>query len=144
MAAKRRGMKNYKLVNAQTQSQGFTGGQVRFGQVDKLDAQGMTAWFNNVMVSVLADEAESDNIGFIVYATTSASWSDDYIITARAGSVGGTVNLPVKRAIRDESSDSSRNDGAVHLWLEFSDTVATESARIVTETWGRFIEFTEI
>ena len=143
MARKGR-MKNYKLVNAQTQSQGFTGGQIRFGVVDKLDAQGMTGWFNNIMVSVLADEAESDNIGFLVYATTGSPWNDDYIIACRGGAIGGTVNLPVRRVIRDESTDTSRNDGAVHLWLEFSDTVATESARIITETWGRFIEFTEV
>ncbi len=143
MARKGR-MKNYKLVNAQTQAMGSAGGQIRVGVVDKLDAQGMTAWLNNIMVTVLVDEAEQDNIGFIVYATTGSSWNDDWIIAARGGAVGGTVNLPVKRAIRDESTDTSRNDGAVHLWLEFGDTIASESARIVTETWGRFIEFTEV
>ena len=122
---------------------GSTGDQVLLGKISKLDAQGVTAWINNVQVSCMVDEAEQDTIGFMVYATTDNSWSDDYIITARAGAVGKTTNLPIKRKIMQDTDQTLGNFGQVYIWGELSDTVASESARFVFETWGRFIEFDE-
>ena len=126
-----------------TKDMGAGGAQVLVGKISKLDAQGMTAWFNNILVSVMANEAEQDTIGFMVYATTDNTWDDDNIISARAGAVGKTVNLPVKRRISKDGEAVTGNDGVVYIWLEFSDTVFSEDARIVFETWGRFIEFDE-
>ena len=119
------------------------GAQKHIGKFSKLDSQGITAWVNNAQVSVLVNEAEQDNIGFLLYATTDDTWSDNYIITARAGFVGQTLNLPIKRRIEQDTDQALGNFGEVHLWLEFSDTVFSEEARIVVESWGRFIEYIE-
>ena len=64
--AKRRGRsRKYKIVNVATADMGAAGDQVLIGKIKKLDAQGPTGYLHNVQLSVLVDDAESDNIGFI-------------------------------------------------------------------------------
>ena len=137
----------YKIVNVATKNMGSSGSQVLLGQIDKLDAQGVNGYLNNVRVSVLIDEAEQDTIGFLAYLTTDDAWNDDYVISAGAGGVGKTISLSGKRTIRTNADSIGitplSNDGPVYLWLEISDTVGVENIRYVAETWGRFIEYTE-
>ena len=147
-------MKNFKIVNAFTKDIGSSGNQYHVGKISKIQAQGITAWANNCLVSVMASEidraAADDQVtvqpAFLVYATTESQWSDDQIITARACFAGKTVNLPLKRSIRQDVEDPDSNDGVIHLWVEASDVSETGNdmlVRLVFETWGRYIEFEE-
>ena len=139
----RRMGRNYKLVNAMTKNMGATGDQVLLGTIDKADAQGVDGWVNNVVCTAMANDAEADTIGITLYATTSSTWSDNQIITARAGAVGTTLNLPVRRKISLNATQSLGNEGLVYIWAEISNTVNSEECRFVLETWGKFIVFTE-
>ena len=147
-----RRMKNYKLVNVATKSGGSTGTQTLIGRIDKVDAQGVpNGWLNNVKLSLMMTEAESDVGAFMAYLTTDDAWNDDHVISAGAtGAVGGIVNLSAKRSIRTNAIPDNYNDlalgtgGPVFLWVEIADYVAAETYRYVAETWGRYVEFTEI
>ena len=140
--------KSYKLVNVATKNLGGSGDQIRIGEVDKLDAQGINGFLNNIRLSVLLNDDSGGGYigGFIAYLTTSSTWSDDYVITARAGNFGDTVNLVGKRRIIRNSDGATSNDGLVHLWLELTDieTLGSSDVRYVAETWGRFIAYTEV
>ena len=145
MARKRRSL--YKTTNVATKNVGSAGGQIHCGTVDKLDAQGINGYLNNIRLSVLLNDSVDGEIGgFIAYLTTDDTWNDNYVITARAGSFGDTVNLSAKRTIRQNSDNALGNMGLVHLWIELTDiTVSTDvNLRYVAESWGRFIEFTEV
>ena len=145
--ARRKGPRNYKIVNVATKSMGAAGGQILLGKIKKIDAQGPTAYLNNLRLSVLVDDAESDNIGFMAYLTTDNAWSDDYIISAAAGAVGGTMNLSAKRYISTNADTDVTilgNKGPIYLWLEYSNPGLSEDARYVAETWGRQLKFDEL
>ena len=138
--------KLYKQTKVKTDNLGSTGGQILIGTVTKLDAQGVNGYLNNIRVSALLNDADGhtgDQGGFIAYLTTDNSWSDDNIITARAGRFADTVNLPAKRTLRQGTDNAYGNMGDVHLWMEITDisTVTDVELRIVTETWGSFIEY---
>ena len=149
MARRKYRPKNYKIVNAKTMSGGLTGAQTLIGRIDKLDAQGVpSAFLNNVVISVMLNEAEEDVAAITCYLTTDDTWDDNYIITARTtqGGPGGTLNLTAKRFIRtnaDSTTEKLGTFGPVYVWVEIGDYVYTEEFRYVCETWGRMVEFTE-
>ena len=137
----------YKIVNCFTKDMGSAGGQIRLGYYDKLDAQGITAWLNNVRVSSIINNYDGGNPapGIMFYLTTSSSWDDDRIIAARAGFAGATVNLPAKRRIMEDAIVTAGNTGRVYVYAELTDITITDDieARFVLEGWGRFIAFNE-
>ena len=143
----RRRPRNYKIVNAFTEDMGSGGGQVRLGYLDKVDAQGITAWANNFVVSCIINNYDGGNPapGIMLYATTGDPFSDDEIITARAVFSGGTVSLALKRGIKADAAKATSNDGRIFLYAELTDITITDDveARFVVESWGNFIEFTE-
>ena len=142
MARRKSKSRPYKLVNAFSKDIGNTGDQFHIGKISKLDAQGITAYVRNCVISVISQSREG--LGYMLYATTSSSWSDDYIITARAINNGGTTSLSIHRGIKEDSEVVDANYGVVHLWIESTDPGASdEDVRLVVESWGRFIEFTE-
>ena len=149
MAKKYRRPKNYKLVNVKTVSGGSSGDQTLIGKIDKIDAQGVPAGFlNNVVLSVMVNEAEQDVAAITCYLTTDNVWNENFIITARTtqGGPGGTVNLTAKRSITtnaDTDTQKYGSGGPIYVWVEIGDYVGAEEFRYVAETWGRWIEFTE-
>ena len=124
-----------------------SGAQIMLGDVEKLDAQGITAYFKNWLVSViLNDSSNTDGTpGIMLYATTSASWSDNKIICARALNRAGTVYLPVHREVKENVEIATGNTGKVFLWAELTDVTLINDVniRVIIETWGNFIEFNE-
>ena len=147
MARRRRGPKPYKLVNAFTKDMGSGGGQKNIGYVDKLDAQGISAYLRNFLVSAIINNYDGGDTtpGVMLYVTTSVSWDDDNIITARAIPIAGTAYLPVFREIVFDAEKATGNIGRVYLWAELTDITISDDieARFVVETWGNFVEFTE-
>ena len=134
---------------------GSAGNQVLLGRIDKVQAQGITGWFNNVTISYLASDTSAgdlgtENVGVLFYLTSDGVWDDDLVITARGGGGNGaTVNLVAKRSIHSNDVTTGHEDGnigPVYLWGEVTDATSTADidARVVTETWGRYIEFTEL
>ena len=137
-----------KRVNVATKSGGSSGSQVLIGQIKKIDAQGPTAYLNNVRLSVMINEAEQDVACITGYLTTDNAWSDDYVLTAAttAGGPGGTLNLVAKRPIHtnaDTTTQSVGQGGPIYVWIEIGDYVAAEQVRYIAETWGRFIKYEE-
>ena len=143
----RRRTRNYKLVNSMTKDMGSAGAQNLLGYLDKVDAQGITAWANNFVVSTMVNNYDGGNPapGIMVYATTGDPFSDNEIITARAIYSGGTVSLALKRPIRADAEKATANDGRIYLYAELTDITVSDNveARFVIESWGNFIEFTE-
>ena len=136
----------YKLVNVATKDMGSAGGQVLIGVVDKIDAQGVNGFLNNIRLSVLLNDSVDGEIGgFLAYLTTGASWDDDQVITARGGSFGDTVSLSAKRSISQNVAKTMSNQGQIYLWVELTDITSTVNVdmRYVAETWGSFIAYTE-
>ena len=134
---------------------GSAGAQILLARIDKVQAQGINGWLNNVRVSYLASDTNlgdlgTENVGVMFYLTTDGVWDDDLIITARAGGGNGaTVNLTAKRSIMTNDVNAGHEDGnigPVYLWGEVTDATDTAQidARIVAETWGRYIEFKEL
>ena len=149
MARRRTRRRSYKLTNVATKNLGSSGAQVRVAEIDKLDAQGINGYLNNIRLSVLLNDPESIHTngagGFIAYLTTDDAWSDDYVITAAAGNFSDTVNLSAKRWIQQNNDQIKGNQGMIHLWIELSDTsITSHEVRYVAETWGNFIAFTEV
>ena len=146
----RRRPRNYKITNVQTQSMGSAGGQIRVLNVDKIDNQSIqNGYLHAVKVTAIFDtEQGSPGAGIIAYATTDNVWSDDYVITAAAsGAGGGTMWLNVRRTIKTGADTplQGQSGGPIYIWLEITDPGTTsESLRVVTETYGRNIECTEV
>ena len=134
--------KNFKQVYAATKDLGSAGDQILIGTFQPLDPSVGAAWFNNVQISLLLNDGDTDNGGIAAYLTTNTAWSDSDIITCRAGSLGDTLSLTARRRIADYYSDASRSDGAVSLWLEVTDlALGTVDVRYIAEYWGRFLKF---
>ena len=138
----------YKIVNADTKDMGSGGLQVRLGVISKVDAQGVTAYLNNVVVSGIINNYDGGDTtpGIMFYLTTATTWSDDYIISAGATNTAGRVSLSAKRRIKENEADPKGNTGTVHLWAELTDITISDNIdlRYVAESWGRFITFTEV
>jgi len=132
----------YKQVKTQSKDMGSAGSQILLGTISPLDVQVGTGYLKNVVCTALLNDGDGDNGGFMFYLSTSNSWNDDYVLTARACQLGGTVSLSAAghNFIRDDVADVSRNDGELYVWGEVTDLGTTQNtARIVLEAWGRFI-----
>ena len=107
-------------------------------KIQSVDPENVVAFLNNIKIACIQNDGDGDNGGFLLYATTNSSWADSDIISFGAvGSLGGTVNLTVKRTIRDHDADGSRTDGPVYIWAEVTDLGTVQNtARFVHETWG--------
>ena len=130
--------KRYKIVTAQTADMGSAGDQKLLMKIQSVDPENVVAFLNNIKIACIQNDGDGDNGGFLLYATTNSSWNDSDIISFGAvGSLGGTVNLTVKRTIRDHDADGSRTDGPVYIWAEVTDLGTVQNtARFVHETWG--------
>jgi len=142
----RRRAKNYKQIHVETKDVGSAGGQILLGYFDPLDVEGgnVSAWLNNVNLSVLLNNSPEGEIGgFLAYLTTGGTWNESDIITARAGNFADTVHLTAKRVIRAAGYQADRNDARIALWIEITDITlgVNVDLRIVVETWGRFIKY---
>ena len=139
---------NYKIVNAATKDMGSAGAQVRLGKVSKVDAQGVTAYLNNIVVSGIINNYDGGDTtpGIMFYLTTDTTFSDDTIISAGATNTAGRVSLSAKRWIKENLVDVKGNRGTVHLWAELTDITISDNIelRYVAESWGRFILFEEV
>ena len=140
--------KKYKVVNAASKDMGSGGGQVRLGVISKVDAQGVSGYLNNVVVSAIINNYDGGDTtpGIMFYLTTATTWSDDYIISAGATNTAGRVSLSAKRWIKENEADLKGNIGTVHLWAELTDITVSDNIdmRYVAETWGSFVLFTEV
>ena len=106
----------------------------------------MSGYFHNVVISSILNDVgqqtNNDSGGLMFYLSTSGSWSEDYVITARAlPQFGGTLSLKGGRYIKDTHADISRNDGPLYVWAEMTETTVGEDVelRISMEAWGRGI-----
>ena len=134
----------YKQVKADTVDMGSTGAQILVGTISPIDVQAGAGFLRNVVCTCLQNDGDGDNGAFVFYLSTSNSWNEDYVITARATmGMGGTVSLSANRAIKDNVADVSRNDAEFYVWAEVTDVGTTQNdARIILEAWGRFISLT--
>ena len=140
--ARRHRPRIYKQVLADTVDFGGSGDQVLLATISPIDVQAGPGWLKNVVISVLQNDGDGDNGGFMFYLSTSNSWNDDYVIAARAtpGGLSGNVSLSARRYIRDNVADVSRNDAELYVWGEVTDLGTTQNtARVIVEAWGRFI-----
>jgi len=153
MARKKNRM--YKIVNVNVKDMGSAGDSILLGRVQKIDAEGISGYLNNIVVSSYIADYEQPAGGIsgrvnpppsILYSlqTTATSDGDDYI-TARSTTGAGTVSLSAKRSITTNDAVDDGNYGMVYLYAELTDVTLTTniSVKFVTETWGRFVEFIE-
>jgi len=137
----------YKDVKTLTKNIGSAGSQVKVGEIAKIDNVGATGYVNNLTISAIVnDYTSSETPGLIFYVGTSSSWSDDDVVVARAvsGTSSGTVNLPIKRRIAQNSEgDPGSNDGRLYVWAECTDVAITDDTeiRFVGELWGKFVKW---
>ena len=126
------------------------GAPIKCADINPIDSQqSLGSYLSNVKVSVNQNRIFTKPVSYMVFASsdnTSLGVTD--VITAGAtGLGGGTVNLSLKRNIRDSDDDPSRSDGPVSIWIEPS--IDDESVQedqfvsFVVEAWGRFIEVTQ-
>ena len=153
--ARRRRARNYKLVNINSVDMGSAGEPVQIGYITKLDAEGVTAFCKNLVVSsYVADYKQpagsvAGNVNpvpsIMYYVTTSSTFDGDDVITARATSGAGTVNLALYRRIMQNTDVDDGNFGKLHLFAELTDITvsANITVKYCIETWGRFVKFTE-
>ena len=145
----------YRTVNVFTKDMGEVGDQILLAKFDKIDAQNSSgAYLKTVKVSALVSEEDGGTVtsgtaGFIIYATTSAEWNDDYIITA-CGIQGGAGSgwLAVRRPIKTDYTGSAQEQGVggpVYLWGEVTDIgESSVDCRFVIETIARYCETHEL
>ena len=146
--------KNYRVVHKSYPlvDMGPIGQPAVFATISPIDSQqSLGSYLANVKVSVMQNRmyAGPAASAFMVYASTDdSSLSTASVVTAHATPCGGgTVNLSLKRRIRDSDEDPSRSDGPIYLWLECTTNDVSDSedigAEVVIEAWGRFIEITD-
>jgi len=107
----------------------------------------------NYLISDVTGAGDSDaNFGCLFYLTTDDQWNDDYIIASAASAqMSGSVWLPAKRRITTNATPDTANDialgqgGPLFLWGECTDSTVSANVflRVITETWGRWIDVTE-
>lgn len=134
--------KNYRYTSANLGKLVTSGGVQCFEIKPLEDEQSPSGRLQKVKVSVIPSPGAAGtprDSSFLISASTNSSFSNIDIITAQAvPNGGGTVWLNVPRTIRDSSSDSSRNDGMVSIWVRSS--TSTNEVDLVAECWGRFLE----
>ncbi len=148
--------KLYKIVNMNSVDMGSAGAPVQIGKISKLDAEGLTGYANNIVVTSYVQDynqpagAVAGNVNpppsIIIYATTDTVFDPDDIITARSTTGAGTVSLSLKRVIRRNEDVDDGNDGQIYLFAELTDVTvsANMDVKFVTELWGRYLQFTEV
>ena len=134
--------RNYKQTNVNTYDLGDAGAQVKIARISKIDAQGVSAYLSNVVCTVMAQDTEASDMGYTMYLTTEATFSNDTVITARGIHGAGTASLSAKRFIKENTDVPESNLGYIYVFAEQSNSLLDEEARICLETWGRFIEVT--
>ena len=128
---------------------GNLGNPTKICDIEPIDSQqSLGAYLSNVKVSIVQEAIEDKAVPFMVFASSdNSSLGVNDVITAGATGVGGgTVNLSLKRSIRDSEDDPSRSDGPVSIWIESADDFGSQEeifATLVVEAWGRFIEVTQ-
>ena len=152
--AKRSGF--YKSTNLNSVDMGSGGDPVRIGRIQKIDAEGLTGYANNLVMTSYIQDYEQPAGGvpgqvnpvpsILISATTSSTWDANDLITARATTGAGTVSLSLKRVIRRNEDVDDGNDGLIHIWAELTDvTVSTNlNLKFISELWGRYIQFVEV
>ena len=143
--------KNYRtILYDQTLQLGTVSLPIKACDIEPIDSQqSLGSYLSNVKVSVITETIYHNPVSFMVFASsdnTSLGIAD--VITAGAtGAGGGTVNLSLKRNIRDSDDDPSRSDGPVSIWIQPSRDMNNEqedqNCTFVVEAWGRFIEVTQ-
>ena len=139
--------KLYKQIKTQTDNFGSAGAQIRIGEIVKIDPQmSQNGYVNNVKVSFLlnSDAGATGPVpgGFMAYLSTSDTWSDSNVVSAKAGRFAETVNLSAKHTIRQGSGNVTGNMGPLYLYIELTDFgIINVEGRVVVETWGRFVKF---
>ena len=141
--------KNYRSILKKTQALENLGTAVKACDIEPIDSQqSLGAYLSNVKVSITQNRIYTQPVSFMIYASSdnSSLGVDDVITAGATGLGGGTVNLSLKRNIRDSEDDPSRSDGPVSIWVEASadDESIQEDlfANPVVEAWGRFLEVT--
>jgi len=154
--AKSRRSKLYKIVNLNTVDMGSAGTPVRIGLINKIDAEGITGYLKNVVISSFIQDYHQPAAGtagnvnpppsIMYYLQTTSTFDPNDVITARATTGAGTVSLTAHRVIRRNEDVDDGNDGQIHVYAELTDVTVTQdlTLKFVLETWGRFIQFTEV
>ena len=145
----------YKIVNVNLKDMGSAGSSVLIGRIQKIDAEGLTGYLNNcVVTSYIPDYhqpagSQSGDMNpppsVLVSLQTGSTSSGDNYVTARSTTGGGTVSLSAKRVIRRNEAVTDGNDGMIYLYGELTDTTVSQDIEVkwIVETWGRYIEFVE-
>ena len=138
----------YRQTNANfNKSLGSSGALQPLYKISPLDAeQAPGGYLQKVKVSVTPTSSQAGDPPFMICAMNSDDLSIGDIITAQSlPKGGGTVWLSIKRALRADSEESSRNDGPVFIQIMTTaqgQGVAT-TVDAVCEAWGRFIEVSD-
>ena len=126
---------------------GAVGAATMVAEIKPIDSQqSLGAYLSNIKVSVSAERIYDNPVSYLIFASSDASTLgvDDVITAAATGVGGGTVNLSLKRNVRDDEDDPSRSDGPVSIWIEASADDGSiqedQFVSMVVEAWGRFIE----
>ena len=147
--------RNYRSVKLIGKDMGAVGSYKLIASISPLDSQQSVAgYLHNFKLSCWNYNMTAGPAGpaFLVMATSDdtapTGESSHTLITAAAtASGGGTINLSLKRAIRDSDEDPSRSDGPVYIWVGCSGNEVSPDedylASFVAEAWGRFIELVD-
>ena len=109
----------------------------RFFEIESLESeQTPNGYCKKVKVSIVPNDAAPGG-NYLVLATADNTNYGQQVITGQAVHAGGTVWLDLSRKIVSQSSDDTRNDAAVSIWIK-SDIGTTVEA--LCEVWGRFID----
>ena len=126
---------------------GSAGTQTQIAKLLKQQPQFVSAYIDTVTISYVVDDITGlpdEYIGYgCLYSVTNynAAPSTDNLVVARSSDgVAGTVHLPVKRTIRDDSYDSNSGFGALAVFCELPDITATAdiTMRFIIEVTGRW------
>ena len=146
----------YKSVNMNSVDMGSAGEPVRIGRIQKIDAEGLTGYANNVVFTSYIQDYQQPAGGvpgqvnpppsILISATTSSTWDANDLITARATTGAGTVSLALRRVIRRNTDVDDGNDGLIHIYAELTDTTVSTDLQLkfVSELWGRYVQFVEV
>ena len=101
------------------------------------------AYLQKVKVSII-QENFGGNVpsGFMLYASSNDNWDDNDVITAQAvPTMGGTVWLNLKRAIKSYTEETDRADGPIYIYARALDPglITNIEVHLVAEAWGRYV-----
>lgn len=130
-------------MKSATKDLGSAGSVVKLGELTPISARNQLgrAYCKNITMTYILQgdaAADEDQGGVCFYITSSTSFENDDVITARARSFGGgTMNIPVHAWVSGEETDDAPG-GKLFLWAEATDvTLSTNvSIRYTAEVWG--------